>query len=104
MKQNLNSVAKKARYEVRTQQRSCAVCTFVYIYFDLKNQELKSHTRLPKWCTAAHVWYTVEPCILEQVEHLCGPAVTKPMILITKSSNMTMGRYIGLQHIQKSAS
>ena len=104
MKQNLNSVAKKARYEVRTQQRSCAVCTFVYIYFDLKNQELKSHTRLPKWCTAAHVWYTVEPCILEQIEHLCGPAVTKPMILLTKSSNMTLGRYIGLQHIQKSAS
>ena len=47
---------------------------------------------------------TVEPCILEQIEHLWGPAVTKPMILLTKSSNMTLGRYIGLQHIQKSVS
>ena len=47
---------------------------------------------------------TVEPCILEQIEHLWGPVVTKPMILLTKSSNMTLGRYIGLQHIQKSAS
>ena len=47
---------------------------------------------------------TVEPCILEQIEHLWGPAVTKPMILLTKSSNMTLGRHIGLQHIQKSAS
>ena len=48
--------------------------------------------------------YTVEPCILEQIEHLWGPAMTKPMILLTKSSNMTLGRYIGLHNIQKSAS
>ena len=48
--------------------------------------------------------YTVEPCILEQIEHLWGPAVSNPMILLTKSSNMTLDGYIGLQHIQKSAS
>ena len=47
---------------------------------------------------------TVEPCILEQIEHLWDPAMTKPMILSTKSSNMPLGRYIGLQHIQKLAS
>ena len=45
----------------------------------------------------------VGPCTLAQSDHLWGLAVTKPMILSTKGINMTWCRYIGLQHIQKSA-
>ena len=47
---------------------------------------------------------TVDPCTLAQSGHLWSLAVTTPMILSTKGSNMTLGRCIGLQHIQKSAS
>ena len=47
---------------------------------------------------------TVEPCILDQIDHLWGLVVAKPMIQSTKGSNMTLGSCMGLQHVQKSAS
>ena len=50
-------------------------------------------------CHSFLISNTVEPCILDQIGHLWGLAVAKPMILSTKGSNMTLGRCIGLQHI-----
>ena len=54
-------------------------------------------------CAGEMLENTVGPCTLAQSDHLWGLAVTKPMILSTKGINMTWCRYIGLQHIQKSA-
>ena len=47
---------------------------------------------------------TVEPCIMDHIDHFWGRAVPKPIILSKRGSNMTLGRWIGLQHIKRSAS
>ena len=50
------------------------------------------------------IFITVSPYKIDRIDHLCGPTMTKQMILSTNGSNMSLSGCIGLQHIQKSAS
>ena len=67
------------------------------------SKSLHAHKCMSGWLFKVSTIYTVGPCILDQIDRLWGLTASKPMILFRTGSNVTLGRCIGLQHIQKSA-